>query len=114
MEGAEFPDLASAETEAAQSARDLIVDELRRGKPVPVRWQAEIALEDGTVVSAIPFAALAYRQDEIDLSGDRAHPLILFHALAAQFARAQAIAKQAQRITEEIKMTVNDMRAKLR
>jgi hypothetical protein len=59
-DGAEFSGIAEAETEAAQSARDLMCDELRRGRPIPNGWRMLIATEDDTILKTIPFLVVAH------------------------------------------------------
>ena len=57
-EGEDFSDRQEAAQEAAQVARDLMAEELRKGKPLPVRWKALLALADDTVLMSIPFSQL--------------------------------------------------------
>jgi hypothetical protein len=59
-EGAEFADLEAAATEAVQSGRDLIAEELRQGRSVPLNWRVLISTADDTVLRSIPFAAVAH------------------------------------------------------
>ena len=59
-EGAEFPDLEAAVTEAVQSGRDLIAEELRQGRPVPLNWRLLISTADDTVLRSMPFTAVAH------------------------------------------------------
>ena len=59
-EGAEFSDLATARTEAGQSARDLMAEELRSGRSVPFGWRAQLADEEGTILATLPFAELVF------------------------------------------------------
>ena len=56
--GAAFPDLRSAEAEAIQCARDLLIEEMRDGRPLSVDWIAQIADESGTVLAVVPFASV--------------------------------------------------------
>jgi hypothetical protein len=62
-EGAEFADLASAQEEAAQSARDLMADQLRQGQPAPLHWKALVMSDHETVLLTIPFHTLAHGCD---------------------------------------------------
>jgi len=64
-DGAEFSDIAEAETEAAQSARDLMCGELRRGRPIPNGWRMLIGTEDDTILKTIPFLAVAHGEERI-------------------------------------------------
>jgi hypothetical protein len=59
-DGAVFVDLEQAKVEATQSARDLMAEELRCGRRVPVRWRVQIADESGAVVDTIRFASLLF------------------------------------------------------
>src|SRR5215813_8155688 len=58
--GAEFLDLESARTEACQSARDLMAEELRSGRPVPLGWRIQVADEDGFVLFMRRFARFMF------------------------------------------------------
>jgi hypothetical protein len=57
-EGEDFSDCQAAAQEAAQVARDLMAEELRKGKPLPVRWKVLLALADDTVLMSLPFSQL--------------------------------------------------------
>src|SRR6516164_6094584 len=57
-EGEDFADRRVAAQEAAQVARDLMAEELRKGKPLPVRWKVLLALADDTVLMSLPFSQL--------------------------------------------------------
>src|SRR5215475_5331280 len=57
-EGEDFSDRQEAAQEAAQVARDLMAEELRKGNPLPVRWKVLLALTDDTVLMSIPFSQL--------------------------------------------------------
>jgi hypothetical protein len=46
--------------EANQSARDLMAEELRRGRPVPISWKAQLADDDGKILLTLPFARLVF------------------------------------------------------
>jgi len=59
-EGTESSSIAEAEAEANQSARDLICDELRRGRHIPSDWRMLIATEDDTILNTIPFFLVAH------------------------------------------------------
>ena len=59
-EGAVFSDVAAARAEASQSARDLMADELRSGRPVPLGWRVQIADEEGAIKVTIGFASLMF------------------------------------------------------
>jgi len=53
-----FSDRQEAAQEAAQVARDLMAEELRNGKALPVRWKVLLALDDDTVLMSLPFSQL--------------------------------------------------------
>ena len=57
-DGEDFADRRMAEQEAAQVARDLMAEELRNGKPMPVRWKVLLALADDTVLMSLSFSQL--------------------------------------------------------
>src|SRR5262247_3604182 len=61
-DGGEFTDLSSARVEASQSARDLMAEELRCGRPVPFSWQVQVADTDGNVLLTLPFARLVFSE----------------------------------------------------
>jgi len=57
--GQEFENLAQAIAEATQSARDLMADELRAGRPLPLGWKVQVAEADETIVATVSFAEIA-------------------------------------------------------
>ena len=57
-EGQDFADLQVAAQEAAQVARDLMANELRKGEPLPVRWRILLTTADDTVLLSLPFTRL--------------------------------------------------------
>ena len=57
-EGEDFADRQLAAQEAAQVARDLMAEELRKGKSLPVRWKVLLALADDTVLMSLTFSEL--------------------------------------------------------
>jgi len=65
-DGGDFPDLAAAAAEGAQSARDLVAEELRVGRPFPMRWEVHIAGPDGAVLEAVPFTSLLATEDDLE------------------------------------------------
>jgi hypothetical protein len=62
--GAEFLHFGSARDEACQSARDLMAEELRSGRPVPLGWRIQVADEDGSILFASPFPRLMLADDD--------------------------------------------------
>jgi hypothetical protein len=65
VEGEDFSDLDAAAQEAAQLARDLMAEELRRGKPLPVRWRVLLTTADDTVLLSLPFTHLIPAADPL-------------------------------------------------
>jgi len=57
-EGEDFADRQLAAQEAAQVARDLMAEELRKGRSLPVRWKVLLALADDTVLMSLTFSEL--------------------------------------------------------
>ena len=57
-DGEDFADRWMAEKEAAQVARDLMAEALRKGKPLPVNWKVLLASADDTVLMSLPFSQL--------------------------------------------------------
>jgi hypothetical protein len=57
-EGEDFADRQVAAQEAAQVARDLMAEELRKGRPLPVRWKVLLTLADDTVLRSLSFSEL--------------------------------------------------------
>lgn len=55
-DGQTFPDLQSAKDEAVLSARDVIVNDLRDGRPLGLHRTVEIRDEVGAIVAVISFA----------------------------------------------------------
>src|SRR5262245_63903936 len=103
-EGGEFPHLDAAVAEAAQGARDLIADQLRRGNPVPARWEAHVADENGAVLEVIPFAALVATHDDLTMPEPIEEPREARKdtSIAAALARARATAERSQSLNIEI------------
>jgi hypothetical protein len=55
-EGEGFADLHAAAEEAAQTVRDLVAEELRKGKSLPINWKVLLASADDTVLISFPFS----------------------------------------------------------
>jgi len=94
-DGGEFTDLQSARAEASQSARDLMAEELRCGRPVPFAWQVQVADDDGNVLLTLPFARLVFTEAiaaqlrTTRATSPEAH-LALIERAKATFARARS------------------------
>jgi hypothetical protein len=112
-EGAEFPDLTSARTEAVQSARDLMAEELRCGRPIPFGWRAQVADADGKVVLTLPFSQLVFGEQfaaELSRVSRPRSPevdLLLIERARATFARAR-------KSHADIRDGLNQLRAQVR
>jgi hypothetical protein len=57
-EGSEFSDLLEVEGDAIETIRELVADEVRRGKPIPLGWKLLIASPKDTVIKCLPFTKL--------------------------------------------------------
>jgi hypothetical protein len=57
-EGGDYESLTEAAEEGKQSARDIIVEELRQGRPLPLEWLILITPDHGPSIT-VPFASLA-------------------------------------------------------
>jgi hypothetical protein len=57
--GSEFPDEESAVREAIFAAKDMMAEALSAGQPLIRDASYEVALEDGTILATITFAAAA-------------------------------------------------------
>jgi hypothetical protein len=112
-EGAEFSDLAMARTEACQSARDLMAEELRCGRPVPLAWRAQVADEAGIILATLPFAELVFGEgvstQMLRTSGTTSPEMHL-----ALIERAKVTFARARRSHSEIRTGLDELRAQLR
>ncbi|WP_436828021.1 DUF6894 family protein [Sphingomonas sp. DT-207] len=57
-EGLEYPDLSAAKAAAIESARELMAEQIRKGRPVDLNHRIEVATPDGEVIATIPFREL--------------------------------------------------------
>jgi len=62
-EGQEFDDLPSAISEACQCARDLMAEELRKGRPLLLGWRVQVADATGTIYATFKFAEIVFGAD---------------------------------------------------
>lgn len=67
-EGNDYPDLAAAETEAVDAAREMMATAVRAGRDIS-DWAIEIVDEKGTVRGHIAFASTIRREREVRSSG---------------------------------------------
>src|SRR5215467_8668640 len=112
-DGGEFADLASARAEASQSARDLMAEELRCGRPVPFSWQAQVVDAEGTVMLTLPFARLVF--DELIAARlSRSAAAISPAAHVALIDRAKVTFAHARRTNAEINGQLTELRNQLR
>lgn len=54
-DGADFPDLTFAKAMAIRSARDLMAEHVRIGRPIDLSHRIEITDDDGRVLAILPF-----------------------------------------------------------
>ena len=59
-DGQEFPALERARLEARQCARDLLAEELKHGRPLPLGWRVQVAEAEGAIADTIKFADLVF------------------------------------------------------
>jgi hypothetical protein len=112
-DGGEFTDLASAREEASQSARDLMAEELRKGRPVPFTWLVQVADDGGNVLLTLPFARLVFNEviaAELIKIGRPTTP----EAHLALIERAKATFARARTTNAEIKDGLTELRKQVR
>jgi len=89
-EGAVFASLATAREEACQSARDLMADELRAGRPLPLTWRVQIADAEECVLLTINFRSLVMEAGKDVQAAPSLQPeLALLERARETFARAR-------------------------
>jgi len=59
-DGQPFADLASALAEARQCARDLMAEELRAGRSLPLAWKVQLVDSEGAIEATVKFAELVF------------------------------------------------------
>jgi hypothetical protein len=112
-DGGEFTDLASAREEASQSARDLMAEELRKGRPVPFTWLVQVADDGGNVLLTLPFARLVFNEviaAQLIKIGRPTTP----EAHLALIERAKATFARARTTNAEIKDGLTELRKQVR
>ena len=112
-DGGEFTDLASARAEAIQSARDLMAEELRCGRPVPFVWQVQIANDGGNILLTLPFARLVFSELIAAQVSRISRPNTPEDHLAL-IARAKTTFARARSTNAEIRNELTDLRNQLR
>lgn len=103
-EGADYNGLGEAVEEAKQSARDLIVEELRHGRPLPLHWLMLVIGEAGNTV-AIPFSSFALVEAAPSASTASFHDLAE-HA-AVNFQRAASSASSIRETVAHIRASIS-------
>ncbi len=58
-DGQQFDSLAAATAEARQCARDLMAEELRQGRPLPLSWRVQVADHEGAIEATLSFHEIA-------------------------------------------------------
>jgi hypothetical protein len=112
-DGGEFAGLEAARAEASQSARDLMAEELRCGRPVPFTWKAQVADGDGNVLLTLPFARLVFSEVIAGQFSRTARPTSP-EAHLALIERAKATFARARTTNAEIKDGLAELRNQLR
>jgi hypothetical protein len=112
-DGGEFPDLATARAEASQSARDLMAEELRCGRPVPFGWRAQVADEAGTILLTLRFAELVF-SGSIAEELSRAIPPTSTEVHRALIERTKITFARARKSHSEIRTGLDELRGQLR
>src|SRR5262245_56220663 len=59
-DGQVFPDLTAAVAEANQCARLLMAEELRRGRPLPLKWRVQVADASGSIRATAKFSEILF------------------------------------------------------
>jgi hypothetical protein len=112
-DGGEFVNLATARAEACQSARDLMAEELRSGRPVPFAWRAQLADEDGTVMLTLPFAEMVFGNGPAAQMPRPPQP-VAPEVHMALIERAKVTFDRARKSHSEIRSGLNELRGHLR
>jgi len=113
FDGGEFRDLACAREEASQSARDLMAEELRCGRPVPFTWRVQVADEGGKILLTLSFARLVFGEVLAAQLSKIGHPTSP-EAHLALIERAKATFARARSTNAEIKDGLTELRDQLR
>ena len=59
-DGQQFDSLTSAIDEARQCARDLMAEQLRQGRPLPLNWRVQVADEEGCILATLKFSEIVF------------------------------------------------------
>lgn len=102
-EGAEYTDLVAALVDGRQSARELVMEELRMGRPIPLDWLIIVAPEEGVAQTVAVSSLVANSESRPHQSS--------FHD---RINRAASHLDQANTANAVIRDTVGSIRASLR
>jgi hypothetical protein len=106
-DGQEFPALECARLEASQCARDLMAEELRYGRPLPVGWRVQIADPDGAIADTIKFADLVFVETKApELARREGKPI----QQAELIERARATVRRAHERNSQIEQGLERLR----
>lgn len=96
-DGQQFESLPSAVGEARQCARDLMAEELRQGRPLPLNWRVQVVDDEGCVLATLNFGEIIFggQTPTNFLSGPAVDPDLV--------ERAKAIFFKAQRTQSELR-----------
>lgn len=112
-DGSQFTDLAAARAEASQSARDLMAEELRCGRPVPFAWQVQVADPEGNVLITVPFSSLVFGELLATQLAHNSRPMTL-EAHLALIERAKVTFARARHMNVEITNGLTELRNQVR
>jgi len=112
-DGGDFANLASARDEACQSARDLMAEELRCGRPVPFAWRVQVADWEGNILLSISFANLVF-SEMVAAQLSRIDRPTTPQAHLALIERAKATFSRARSTNTEIKAGLTELRNQVR
>ena len=112
-EGGNFTDLAAAREEASQSARDLMAEELRCGRPLPLGWRAQVADGEGKILLTLSFARLVF-SELVAAQLSRIDGPTTPEAHLALIERAKATFTRARSTNAEIRDGLNELRRQVR
>ena len=65
LEGQMFDDLAAAEREETEGAREVTADSLRSGQPLGVHREIVVSDSEGRTVSAVPFRTVLPSEETV-------------------------------------------------
>jgi len=95
-DGQQFESLASAVGEARQCARDLMAEEVRQGRPLPLNWRVQVADQEGCILATLKFAVILFGSET------PTHPLSGSALDRDLVERAKSIFFKAQRTQGEL------------